>query len=119
MGRPVARSRPPNRGCLLRLGQAPEAYAYAVEKFAVMGRIFDPSLEKATDDVAAEKSCDVLDGFLKEIDIGLSLKGLGVREEEVVLIADHSQVLPDYKNNPRVATRDEIYEILMNSYQRE
>jgi len=48
----------------------------------------------------------------------LSLKGLGVSEEEVVLIADHSQVLPDYKNNPRVATRDEIYEILMNSYQR-
>jgi len=71
-----------------------------------------------TSDEAAKKSCEVKDAFLKEIDFWLSLKGLGVSEEEVVLIADHSQVLPDYKNNPRVATRDEIYEILMNSYQR-
>ena len=59
-----------------------------------------------------------IDAFLKEIDLWLSLEGLGVTEEEVVLIADHSQVLLDYKNNPRVATRDEIYEILINSYQR-
>jgi len=94
-------------------------YTYAVEKFATMGRIFDPSLKSETDDVAAEKSCEVLDAFLKEIDLWLSLEGLGVTKEEVVLIADHSQVLPDYQNNPRVATRDEIYEILVNSYQRE
>lgn len=93
-------------------------YAYAVEKFATMGRIFDPSLKAETDDVAAEKSCKVLDAFLKEIDLWLSLEGLGVSKEEVVLIADHSQVLPDYKNNPRIATRDEIFEILMNSYKR-
>ena len=34
----------------------------------------------------------------------LGLKQLGVTEEDVVEIADHSRVLPDYKNNPRVAT---------------
>jgi alcohol dehydrogenase len=39
--------------------------------------------------------------------------------EDVSAIADNSRVLPDYKNNPRVATSDEIYEILMNSYLRE
>ncbi len=94
-------------------------YTYAVEKFATMGRIFEPALEKESDDVAAEKSCEVLDAFLKEIDLWLSLEGFGVTKEEVVLIADYSQVLPDYKNNPRVATRDEIYEILINSYRRE
>jgi alcohol dehydrogenase class IV len=94
-------------------------YPYAVDKFAVMGRIFNSDLKDEPDEVAAEKSCEVLDDFLKKIGMWLSLEGLGVSEEEVVLITDHSQVLPDYKNNPRVATRDDIYEILTNSYHRE
>ena len=93
-------------------------YPYAVERFAAMGRIFDPDLKGKPDQVAAEKSCEALDKFLKKVGMWLSLEGLGVSKEEVVLIADHSQVLPDYKNNPRVATRDEIYEMLMDSYQR-
>jgi len=94
-------------------------YPYAVAKFAAMGRIFNSDLKDEPDEVAAEKSCEALDDFLKKIGMWLSLEGLGVSEEEVVLITDHSQVLPDYKNNPRVATRDEISEILKNSYQRE
>jgi alcohol dehydrogenase class IV len=94
-------------------------YPYAVDKFATMGRIFDSDLESEPNAVAAERSCEVLDKFLKKIGMWLSLESLGVTEEEVVLIADHSQVLPDYKNNPRVATRNEIFEMLMNSYQRE
>jgi len=93
-------------------------YPYAVKQFATMGRIFDPRLEDEPDEVAAEKSCELIDELLKKIGMWLSLEGLGVTEEEVVLIADHSQVLPDYKNNPRVATRDEIYEILQKSYRR-
>jgi len=93
-------------------------YPCAVDKFATMGRIFDPTLEGEVDEVAAERSCEAVDAFLKKIGMWLSLKGLGVSEEEVALIADHSQVLPDYKNNPKVATRDEIYEMLMNSYER-
>jgi alcohol dehydrogenase class IV len=93
-------------------------YPHAIEKFATMGRIFDPILTGKSDDTAAEKSCDVLDTFLKDIDLWLCLDDFSVTQEEVVLIADHSQVLPDYKNNPRVATRDEIYELLMNSFKR-
>jgi len=94
-------------------------YPYAVDKFATMGRIFDSELESETNAAAAEKSCEALDDFLKKIGMWLSLEGLGVSEEEVVLITDHSQVLPDYKNNPRVATREEIHEMLVKSYQRE
>ena len=59
-----------------------------------------------------------IDNFLKQIDMWLSLKGLGVSEVDVVAIADNSRVLPDYQNNPRIATRDEIYEILVKSYDR-
>jgi len=94
-------------------------YPYAIKQFATMGRIFDPSLRDEPDEVAAEKSCEVLDEFMKKIGMWLSFEGLKVSEEELVLIADHSQVLPDYENNPRVAIRDEIYEILANSYQRD
>ena len=93
-------------------------YPYAVEKFAAMGRILDPDLESASDQEAAEQSCERLDEFLKRIGMWLSLEGLGVSEEEVVLIADHSQVLPDYKNNPRIATRDEMMDMLQASYRR-
>lgn len=93
-------------------------YPYAQKQFAEMGRIFAPSLNSQSDEVASEKSCELLDDFMKEIDLWISLEGLGVSKEETILIADRSQVLPDYKNNPRVATRDEILELLMNSYQR-
>jgi hypothetical protein len=49
----------------------------------------------------------------------LSLKNLGATMEEISSIADNSRVLPDYKNNPRIASRDEIYLMLVNSYNRE
>ena len=94
-------------------------YPYAVEQFANMGRIFDPSLKKEPDEVAAEKSCEALDAFMKRIGMWLSLEGLEVPEEDVAVIADFSQRLPDYKNNPRLATRDEIYTLLKNSYRRQ
>lgn len=94
-------------------------YSYAVEKFATMGRMFDNTLIDKKDEIAAQKSCEVLDTFIKKIDLWLNFKKFGVTEDEIVLIADHSQVLPDYKNNPRIATRDDIYDMLMKCYQRE
>jgi alcohol dehydrogenase class IV len=94
-------------------------YPYAVDQFATMGRIFDPSLEDVPDETAVEKSCEILDGFLHEIGLWLNLERFGVTQEDIALIADHSQVLPDYKKNPRVATRDDIFEILRKSYERD
>jgi alcohol dehydrogenase class IV len=91
---------------------------YAIRQFAALGRILDPALVDVPDEVAAEKSCEALDDFLKRIGMWLSLEDLKVSDEELRLIADHSQVLPDYKNNPRVATRDEIYTMLWNSRRR-
>lgn len=90
----------------------------AVEKFAAMGRILDPDLERLGDRVAAEGSCSAMDGFLKRIGMWLSLEGLGVPRQDVALIADHSRDLPDYKNNPRIASRDEIFAMLERSWRR-
>lgn len=94
-------------------------YPYAVRRFAEMGRIFNPSLCNESDEVAAEQSCEALDAFLKKIGMWLSLKGLGATMEDVTNIVDNSRVLPDYKNNPHIASRDEIYEMLVKSYDRE
>jgi alcohol dehydrogenase class IV len=88
----------------------------AVEKFATMGRIFDLTLNDQPNGVAAEQSCEFIDELLKQIGMWLGLKNLGASEADVVAIADHSQVLPDYKNNPRIANRDEIYDVLMAGY---
>ncbi len=93
-------------------------FPYAIEKFALMGRIFAPSLKTASDPIAAEQSCEALDQFLKKIGMWLSLEQLGVTETDFVAIADNSQILPDYKNNPRIATRDEIYDLLQAAYRR-
>jgi alcohol dehydrogenase class IV len=91
---------------------------YAPERFATLGRILDPTLNSIPDEAAAEGSCEALDRFLKRIGMWLSLEGLSVTWEDVEAIADHSRVLPDYKNNPRIADREEIYGILTHSYAR-
>lgn len=94
-------------------------YPYAIPKFAAMGSIYQPSLKNVPDEEAAARSCEALNAFLKKIGMLLSLKGLGATMEDVSAIADHSRLLPDYKNNPRIADRDEIYEMLLKSYDRE
>ena len=94
-------------------------YPYAVARLAAVGRIFNPALAAVPDEAAAEAACPAIDQFLKRISMWLNLKGLGVTPEDVLAIADNSRVLPDYMNNPRVATRDEIYAILVKSYDRE
>ena len=90
----------------------------ALQKFATMGRILDPKLEGASEKEAAEGSCRAMDWFLKEIDMWISFEKLKVSQKELEEIADNSQVLPDYKNNPRIASRDEIYAMLAASYRR-
>ncbi len=93
-------------------------YPAAIDKFAKIGRLFDPSLADVSDEIAAEKSCEAIDAFLKEIGLWISFKELGVTKEDIRAIADCGQVLGDYKNNPRVATIDEMYELLMSCYER-
>jgi alcohol dehydrogenase class IV len=94
-------------------------YPSAIEKFATVGRILNPTLVSETDEVAAMKSCDAIDDFMKSINLWIGFKDINVSKEEIRVIADCGQVLGDYKNNPRVATIDEMYEILMRCYSRE
>jgi alcohol dehydrogenase class IV len=91
---------------------------YALRQFAAVGRLFQPEYAAAPEELAAEYACEAIDRFLQRIGMWLNLEGLGVSREDMAAIADNSRVLPDYKNNPRIASRDEIFELLANSYSR-
>jgi alcohol dehydrogenase class IV len=93
-------------------------YKSAVEKFATLGCILNPELEKESNEVAAKMSCEEVEAFLKKIGMWFSLEELKVPEEELGAIADDSVKLPDYTVNPRIATRDGIFEMLKASYKR-
>lgn len=93
-------------------------YPAAVEKFAAVGRIFNPELCGLDDSAAAEKACGAIDDFLKQIGLWIGFKDLGVTKEDLREIADCGQVLGDYLNNPRVASIEEMYDILMACYER-
>jgi alcohol dehydrogenase len=90
----------------------------AVSKFATVGRLLNPQLFDAAEEQAAERCCREIDGFLKRIGMWVGFQDLGVSMQEIREIADVGQVLPDYKNNPRVASIDEMYEIMVKSFQR-
>ena len=93
-------------------------YPAAIEKFAAVGRIFNQELVSVSDEMAACMACDEIDGFLKKIGLWFGYKDKGVTMEDLREIADCGQVLGDYLNNPRVASIDEMYELLVSCYER-
>lgn len=93
-------------------------FPYAEEKFAVMGQILNPALIEETRKDAARESCGELESFLKKIGLWMSLEALDIPKEEIEILTKASMVLPDYENNPRIATREEINEILLKCYSR-
>lgn len=91
-------------------------WEHAIPEFALLGRILDPQLEDASDKEAAEKSCQLMDDFLKKIDMYKSLKDFDMPEEEIPELAEASMRLPDYEQNPRVATDEEMLELIKQAY---
>lgn len=90
-------------------------YGTSIAKFADVGRLFDPALLRVGDAEAAKRSCDALDTFLREIGLRMTLKDLKIPGDELKALAKASMILPDYKNHPRLATVDEILDILNKS----
>ena len=46
----------------------------------------------------------------------MNLKSVNVPKDELPELAEACLVLPDYQNNPRVATLDDVKDILAESY---
>jgi len=93
-------------------------FPHAIKQFATLGRLFDPSFESKADQEAAEKACEELDSFLKVIGMWFGLADFDIPENELDDLAKQSLVLPDYKSNPRVATLEEISQLLQECYRR-
>ncbi|MCL2057796.1 MAG: iron-containing alcohol dehydrogenase [Oscillospiraceae bacterium] len=93
-------------------------YQYAINKFAIVGRIFNSKLNSTDNETAALQCCEEFNSFLKKINLFTGFESVNVTKETLRVIADHGQVLSDYKNNPRVATIDDMYTILTNCYAR-
>ena len=93
-------------------------YPAAIEKFATVGRILNSELCGLDNVAAAKQCCEEIDKFLQRIGLWIGYSELGVSMEDIREISDCGQVLGDYLNNPRVATIDEMYELLISCYQR-
>lgn len=86
-----------------------------IDKFARVARIFDQSLATAEDSVAAMRCCDLIDGFLQKIGLWVDFGKLKIPAEMIEVIASHGMDLPDYLNNPRVASSEEMFRMLEKS----
>ncbi len=91
-------------------------YRIAPEKFAAVGRIFDPRLVGRKGVRAAEGASDALKRFIKRIGMGIRLRDLRVPKAELGALARQSLVLPDFKNHPRLATLADVEAILDRSH---
>lgn len=88
----------------------------AVRQFAKLARLLNYDLINVADELAAEKAVTEVDNFLKRIGLWISLKEKGMPENEINALAKQCMVLPDYKGNPRVATEEEMIELVKQSY---
>jgi len=90
----------------------------SVKKFATVGRMFNPDFLGVSDEQAAWAACEEINYFLRRIGLWVGFKDIGVSKEALREIADCGQVLSDYRNNPRIASIGEMYDMLINSFER-
>lgn len=94
-------------------------HKHSINKFAKVARMFNDDFNNLEDEAAAEKLCDEIDNFLKNIGLWLDFESFGVAKQDIREIADCGQVLGDYKNDPRIASIEEMYELLMACYKKQ
>lgn len=90
--------------------------SFEVNKFAQLARILNPKLSRISDEDAAAQSPFELTKFLEKIELNKTLKDVMVPENELDKLATQCMVLPDYKNNPRVASEEEMQELVRKIY---
>ena len=90
--------------------------AHEVHKFAKVARMLNPDLDSQTDEIAAAQSPAEIRNFLKTLGLNYGLSDVKVPENELEALATQCMVLPDYKGNPRVATEEEMLELVRKSY---
>ncbi|MFN2396437.1 MAG: iron-containing alcohol dehydrogenase [Bacteroidales bacterium] len=88
----------------------------AIAQFAKLGRILNSDLYGMSDRKAAEKSVEEIRKFLELIGLNKRLRDVNMPENEIEALAIQSMVLPDYKADPRIATREEMMRLVRSSF---
>lgn len=88
----------------------------AIPQFSKIARILNPALNSVSDKEAATKSPKEISKFLKQIKLDKKFSDIEVPENEIVKLAEQCMVLPDYQGNPRVATKEEMIELVKSSF---
>ena len=91
-------------------------YASAERQYARMARILNPSLLIKSDLEAAKASVTEVEHFLQKQGLYKKLRDVNMPEHEIEVLAKQCMVLPDYKANPRIATEEEMVELVRASY---
>ena len=88
----------------------------AIPQFARLARALNPELILVADIEAASKSPSEIVSFLRIIGLNKTLKDVLMPESEIEALAKQCMVLPDYKGNPRVASLEDMIELVKQSY---
>ncbi|MGQ1785333.1 iron-containing alcohol dehydrogenase [Saccharicrinis sp. GN24d3] len=88
----------------------------AIPQFSKLARILNPELNAVTDKGAAAQSQNEICRFLKQIQLNKKLRDVNMPENEIEKLADQCMVLPDYEGNPRVATKEDMIELIKSSF---
>jgi alcohol dehydrogenase class IV len=93
-------------------------WRHAIDKYATVGRLFNPALEKSSDERAAEMCCDEIESFLKKIGLWISLEDKGVSKDKIGAITNDTLNLRNYTLHPKIANYEQISNLLQKSFQR-
>ncbi len=93
-------------------------WRHAIEKYAIVGRLFNPALEKSSDETAAKNCCNEIDSFLKKIGLWISLEDKAVSKDKIKAIADDTLKLRNYTLHPKIANFEEISNLIEKSFRR-
>ncbi len=88
----------------------------AVPQFARLARILNPDLAGSSEQEAARRSPVEIVRFLQLIGLHKKLSDVGMPGNEIEALAKQCMVLPDYKGNPRVASYEEMVELVRLSF---
>jgi alcohol dehydrogenase class IV len=86
------------------------------ENFARVAKMLNPDLADDDNQTAAAKCRKEIEKFLEIIGLNKKLSACGIPKDEIELLAKQCMVLPDYKANPRVATYEEMVELVRESW---
>jgi len=93
-------------------------WKHATQKYATVGRLFNPDLINESDVVAAEQACVEIEKFIKKIGLWISLEDKNVSEGELKKIGDDALKIPNYKFHPKVPNLEEINDLIRRSYKK-